>query len=452
MTITEQLVRAVRAHEQGLWDAQQRARHTDKAWQANAAAADRFRAETSGSTAKVFLYAPIGGWFGVLAEDFVREVNALEVDEIHLHVNSPGGAAFDGLAMANVLRNHPAKVTAHVDGLAASAASMVILGADDIVMEPGSQLMIHEAWGYASGDSQDMAKTAEVLDKLSQNYATQYAAKAGGTADEWRAAMREESWYTADEAVEAGLADRVAGAAAADDSGPGAADDGADDGAAASAAAKAAARWDLSMFSHDPNTAPNTRTKAAAAASLTPGASAPGSTPSAASASGDTHDEGSTMDFNESQIGALCNAVGVGVDSDADTIVAAVQEALSERADGPTAQDTSHDDGTVVRVDRAQFEQLQSDAAAGRQALTAQETAARAQLVDDAVRQGRIAPESRAKWLTRLETDPDDAQRLAALEPVFNTVERGHAGDTGLDSDAQLATAVGWGDDEEASR
>ncbi|NHN55781.1 peptidase [Calidifontibacter sp. DB0510] len=403
-----------------------------RAARANAKRMQPLRAEkASPTTARVYLYAEIGGWFGVLAEDFAAEVNALEVDQIHLHVNSPGGSAFDGLAMANVLRQHDAKVIAHVDGLAASAASLVILGADEIVMEPGSQLMVHDAWAACIGNAADMTKTASILDKLCTDMAGLYAVRAGGTPQEWRAVMLEETWYTATEAVDAGLADRVSADA------PGGRQD----------AAAAAAAWDLSMFAHAPE--PHT---AAHSAPQSPAASATGSTPSAAAASGseDTHDEGSTlMDLTESQVAALCNAVGVGVDADPDTIVAAVQEALTERAEQPEERPAAQDDETTVRVDRDMFDQLRADAALGRKAHEAQLRAARERTVDAAVSEGRIAPARRDAWLARLEADPEDEQQLARLEPVFNTTEHGHAGDIDLDGDTALAKQVGWADNEQ---
>jgi len=117
---------------------------------------------------------------------------------------------WEGLAIVNQLRRHPAPVTAVVDGIAASAASFIACGgADQVVMGRNAQMMIHDAWGLCVGNAGDMRGLAERLDKISDNIASIYADRAGGDAATWRAAMLEESWYNADEAVAAGLADTV---------------------------------------------------------------------------------------------------------------------------------------------------------------------------------------------------------------------------------------------------
>lgn len=159
---------------------------------------------------EVYIYDEIG-YFGVSASDFVRDIAGVNTDSIDLHVNSPGGDAFDGIAIFNALLNHRARVTTYVDGLAASAASIISMAGDEIVMRTGSQMMIHEASGFAIGKSTDMRTLADELDKVSDSIATIYASRRGGTAEEWREAMNAESWYTADEAVAAGLADKVTG-------------------------------------------------------------------------------------------------------------------------------------------------------------------------------------------------------------------------------------------------
>lgn len=155
-----------------------------------------------------------GGWWGISAKEFNEALDELgDVDEIHLHINSPGGEVYEGIAITNALRRHPATVTAIVDGLAASAASFIaVAGAERTLMAPNTELMIHDAWGIALGPAADMHAVGDRLDKLSNNIASMYAAKAGGTEESWRAAMLDETWYSANEAVEAGLADAVEGA------------------------------------------------------------------------------------------------------------------------------------------------------------------------------------------------------------------------------------------------
>src|SRR5690606_38136643 len=116
---------------------------------------------------------------------------------------------FDGVAIYNALRDHPADVAVRVDGLAASAASFIAQAGDKVTMNRGSQLMIHDAWGLCIGPAADMRETAALLDRVSDTIAGLYAARAGGTVEDWREAMLAESWYSAEEAVEANLADEV---------------------------------------------------------------------------------------------------------------------------------------------------------------------------------------------------------------------------------------------------
>lgn len=158
---------------------------------------------------QIYLYDEIS-YFGVMAGDFVAELAAFGQQDIDLHVNSPGGDVFEGLAILNSLRAYKGKVTAYVDGIAASAASFILMGADEVVMGRNSELMIHDAWGMCLGNAADMLDMAGRLDKVSDNIADVYYSKAGGSVGQWRQSMRDEAWYTADEAVSAGLADRTA--------------------------------------------------------------------------------------------------------------------------------------------------------------------------------------------------------------------------------------------------
>jgi len=170
--------------------------------------------EAQDGVATIRLYDPIDSWggdWGVSAKEFAQALDELpdDVNEIRLHINSPGGEVFEGIAILNALRNHRAKVTAVVDGLAASAASFIAMAGDEIVMGRNTQMMIHDAWGICIGDANDMRDLAGRLDHLSDNIASIYTDKAGGTVEDWRTAMLAETWYSADEAVAAGLADRV---------------------------------------------------------------------------------------------------------------------------------------------------------------------------------------------------------------------------------------------------
>lgn len=159
-----------------------------------------------------------GGDWGISAKEFNAALAELgDVKEIHLHINSPGGEVWEGVAILNALRRHPATVTAVVDGLAASAASFIAVGADRTIMGRNTQMMIHDAWGIGIGPAADMRDLADRLDKLSNNIASMYADKAGGDLAAWRNLMLAETWYDADEAVAAGLADEVEGTVPADE-------------------------------------------------------------------------------------------------------------------------------------------------------------------------------------------------------------------------------------------
>jgi ATP-dependent protease ClpP protease subunit len=178
-----------------------------------------------GTVATLRLYDPIdswGEWWGLSAKEFAEMLDALpsDVNEIRLHINSPGGEVFEAVAISNQLRRHKARTVAIVDGIAASAASFLAVTADETVMAPHSELMIHDAWGVCVGNEADMAAMAGTLGSLSDNIASMYAAKAGGEVDAWRTLMSTETWYSATEAVEAGLADRVDDASADDEDEP----------------------------------------------------------------------------------------------------------------------------------------------------------------------------------------------------------------------------------------
>jgi ATP-dependent Clp endopeptidase proteolytic subunit ClpP len=170
---------------------------------------DWYRIENSSSpTARVYIYDEIG-YVGISAQDFVKDLNEVKAPRIELHIDSPGGDVFDGVAIFNVIKDHPADVTVIVDGIAASAASFIAQAGDKIVMNRNSSMMIHDAHGLAIGNSKDMAELAGLLDKASDNIASIYADRSGKPAEHWREQMRKETWYSAEEAVDAGLADEA---------------------------------------------------------------------------------------------------------------------------------------------------------------------------------------------------------------------------------------------------
>lgn len=170
-----------------------------------------FRIENAApATAKLYVYDLIGG-YELDAQEFVKAVHAVDAKTIDLHVNSPGGFVYDAVAMYEALHEHPATVHTHIDGLAASAASFVALAGDQVDIAKGGRMMIHDAQGIGIGGPNDMREYADLLDAVSNDIATYYADRAGGKPSTWRAAMQATTWFSASEAVDAGLADRVTG-------------------------------------------------------------------------------------------------------------------------------------------------------------------------------------------------------------------------------------------------
>jgi HK97 family phage major capsid protein/ATP-dependent Clp endopeptidase proteolytic subunit ClpP len=170
------------------------------------------KAKADSTSADIYIYDQIGaGWFdeGVTAKNFVQELNALKVKNINLHINSPGGSVFDGLAIYNALRAHKATVNTFIEGLAASIASVVALAGDTCGMAKNALFMIHNPTGMVMGGSEDMRKTADILDKLKESICQAYVDKTGMTPEECMAAMDMETWYNADEAMKCGFVDAI---------------------------------------------------------------------------------------------------------------------------------------------------------------------------------------------------------------------------------------------------
>ena len=163
----------------------------------------------SADEAEVMLYDEIGGWYGATADQFIADLRGVTAPTLRVRINSPGGSVFEGIAIANALRSHPANIVIQVDSVAASIASVIAMAGDRVEMAPNAMLMIHDASGVCLGNAADMQEMAKLLDMISDNIADAYALKAGGTREQWREAMRAETWYLPDAAVEAGLADEA---------------------------------------------------------------------------------------------------------------------------------------------------------------------------------------------------------------------------------------------------
>ena len=160
--------------------------------------------------AEVLIYDEIGA-YGVSAKGFLAELGALpEEAAIDLRLNSPGGSVFDAVAIHNALSRHAGTVTVWIDGIAASAASYVAMAGDAIVMPENAFLMIHDPSGLVMGTAADMREMAGTLDKIAAGMTRGYAGRSGKTEDEIAALMAAETWFSAAEALDAGLATQLA--------------------------------------------------------------------------------------------------------------------------------------------------------------------------------------------------------------------------------------------------
>lgn len=168
-------------------------------------------ANQTGDVAEIRIYDEI--WVGGLtAKDFAADLERITAPEIIVAINSPGGDVFDSIAIYNALRNHPATITTRVDGVAASAASLIVQAGERRIMMPASQMMIHEAWGIAVGPSSEIRDFAELLERQTDVIANIYAERSGKPADHFRELMAGggDTWFTAEEAIGEGLADELA--------------------------------------------------------------------------------------------------------------------------------------------------------------------------------------------------------------------------------------------------
>lgn len=184
--------------------------------------------ESNKGEATIYIYDAIG-FFGIEAQKLVQEIDQLEATDITLRINSPGGDVFDGAAIYNAFDRHPAKVHVKIDGVAASMASLIALAGDDIEMSDNAFYMIHKPWSMVLGSADDMRQEAVLLDKIESTAVGIYAKRSGMTDEQIRGLLAAETWYTAEEAMDAGFIDKIAGNGRE-------------------------SRFDLSMFSNAPET------------------------------------------------------------------------------------------------------------------------------------------------------------------------------------------------------
>lgn len=402
------------------------------------------------------LYDPLDSWgdeWGVSAKEFVSVLDDLpdDTEQIRLLINCPGGECWEGLAVLNALRAHPAKVTAVVEGIAASSASFIAAGVDELHVMQNAEIFVHCAWGGCIGNAGDMAKMAADLTHEDRNLASIYAGKAGGGVDEWLARMAGETFYSAEEAVEVGLADLVVKPA------PGKAD----------AAAKAKARFDLSVLARRDATPradatdPADRPDALTPEFVAPPEPAPDVEPEPAAVA--APDEGvsdvpaaepePTQPTEEDPVSDLSDiARGLGLPEDAgkDAILAAIEQ----RQPAPTEPDPEPEpdpapppavqpepapalvsasagkpapDPALAEM-REQIAALSAEVAASK---ADKQAAVKASVIDDAVKTGKIRPADRAAWEARYDRSPEVATDILASIAVGTAVPVTASGVTG---------------------
>jgi ATP-dependent protease ClpP protease subunit len=167
--------------------------------------------------ATLMIYDEIGYW-GLTAQDLIAQVSEIS-GPLNVHINSPGGEVFEGKAIYTYLADR-GDVAVTVTSLAASIASVIAMAADpgQLFISKHAQMMIHDAWGACMGNASDMRELADLMDKLSNSIAGIYADRTGLSVDHWRDLMKAETWFDDQEAVNAGLADKVLDPKAAQDS------------------------------------------------------------------------------------------------------------------------------------------------------------------------------------------------------------------------------------------
>lgn len=170
----------------------------------------RLDAKDGADEAEVFIYGDIGGWWGgVSAEQFAKEVAALDVETLNVRLNSPGGIVFEGVAIYTALAQHSANVIVHVDGIAASIASVIAMAGDEIRIAEGSRFMIHDPWSIVMGSAADLRAEADVLEGLKSDLIDIYAARTEQPRDDLDAWMSVETWLSARDSVDKGFADSM---------------------------------------------------------------------------------------------------------------------------------------------------------------------------------------------------------------------------------------------------
>lgn len=349
---------------------------------------------------------------GVDAGELVNEIEGLDADtELQVRINSPGGYAWDGLAIANAIMRHPGPTETYVDGLAASAASVVALAGDTVTISRYGQMMLHNARGGVYGTADDMKEGAKVLDKLNNSMADFYADRAGGDATDWRRVMARETWYNAAEAKDAGLATAIDDSAKREDG----------EQAVAMSLAKAAALYKY------------------------PGRQAAPS-PTARAEDGPTGPDNQEAKVPISD--KVAERLGLAADATDDDVLAKLDELEAAKGqgsedEGKAAEGAEGSDAGVVEQVAAQaaklglavvppekLEQMTADAALGKAAHEELTRRRHNAALDDAISKGKIAPAQRQHFASLLKLDEAGTTKVLAEIPNETAApmrELGHA-------------------------
>ena len=167
------------------------------------------KAQANAALADISIYEPIGSW-DLTAAQFIAQVKALgDVSQINLDINSPGGDVFEALTIFNFLKRHSAKVTVTVGGVAASAASLIAMAGDTIIMPNNTMMMIHNPWTWAAGNADELREQADMLDKIGGALFNTYQSRTGMDEEALKAMLATDTWLTADECLAHGFCDQV---------------------------------------------------------------------------------------------------------------------------------------------------------------------------------------------------------------------------------------------------
>ena len=351
----------------------------------------------AGDEADIYIYDEVGS-LGITAQAFVNELKTLKARILNLFINSPGGAVFDAMAIYNSLKRHPAMVNVFVDGIAASSASFITQAGERVVMAKGATMMIHEPYAVAIGNSKTMKKMVEYLNKVADGVSEIYAARAGGEPSEWRERMQAETWYRAQEAVDAGLADEV-------------------QEIETGAQNRMPRVFNLSKFQNVPEWLE------------TP---APPEAPEQTDES--AKEEQEMADENE-----IRQALGIGEDADTVAAIKSLQTKVSDLEIALNADTQAADKGELIRLRRelsdAEKRYLSQESDWQKRIIALEEDNRHEKaerMVDAAIAAGRVQPALKEMALKLALRDPKDFEEFVAKLPGVDLSERGVATDADM--------------------